>query len=48
MFLRGQQFSILPALTYDGVIALDIFEGSVNKERFIQFVEQQLVCSILL
>lgn len=47
-FLRGQRFSILPALTCDGVIALDIFEGSVNKERFIQFVEQQLVCSILL
>jgi len=42
-FLRGQRFSVLPALTCDGIIALDIFEGSVNKERFIRFLEEQLV-----
>jgi len=42
-FIRGQQYSILPALTCDGIIALDIFEGSVNKERFIQFLNEQLV-----
>jgi transposase len=43
-FIRGQRFSVLPALTHKGIIALDIFEGSVNKEKFIQFVDQQLVC----
>lgn len=42
-FLRGQRFSVLPALTSDGIIALDIFEGSVNKELFIRFLEEQLV-----
>ena len=41
-FVRGQRYSILPALTWEGMIALDIFEGSVNKERFIQFLNEQL------
>ena len=44
MFIRGQQYSVLPAFTSEGYIALDIFEGSVNKERFICFLEDQLVC----
>jgi hypothetical protein len=34
-FIQGQRYSVLPALTCDGIIALDIFEGSVNKERFM-------------
>ena len=37
-FIRGQRFSILPALTVDGIIALDIFEGSVNKVKFSSFL----------
>ena len=44
-FLCGQRYSILPALTSDGIIALDIFEGSVTKERFLSFLEEQLVSS---
>ena len=31
-FICGQRHSVLPALTCEGMIALDIFEGSVNKE----------------
>jgi hypothetical protein len=31
-FIQGQRFSVLPALSVDGIIALDIFEGSVMKE----------------
>ena len=42
-FLRGKRHSILPALSSDGIIALDIFEGSVNKERFLQFLCEQVV-----
>ena len=34
-FFCGKCHSILPALSSDGIIALDIFEGSVNKERFL-------------
>ncbi|KAL6303692.1 hypothetical protein BKA93DRAFT_698105, partial [Sparassis latifolia] len=33
---------ILPALTCNGIIALDILKGSVNKEKFIQFLEDDL------
>jgi hypothetical protein len=42
-FIRGQRFSVLPALTVDGIIALDIFEGSVTKDQFIQFIQDQIV-----
>lgn len=38
---------MLPALTVDGMVALDIFEGSVTKERFISFLENQIVCPCL-
>ena len=47
-FIRGQRYSVLPALTADGFIALDIFEGSVNKDRFLQFLNDNLVCTKLL
>lgn len=42
-FIRGQRYSVLPALTTNGIIALDIFEGSVTKERFIQWIWDHLV-----
>ena len=42
-FFRGKRHSILPALSSDGIIALDIFEGSVNKEQFLQFLREQVV-----
>ena len=42
-FIRGQRYSILPALTIEGIIAFDIFEGSVTKERFIKYLRTHLV-----
>ena len=42
-FVHGQQYSILPALTCEGMIALDIFGGSVNKECFLTFLNEQVV-----
>ncbi|TFK78702.1 hypothetical protein K466DRAFT_506868, partial [Polyporus arcularius HHB13444] len=36
------RYSVLPALSVDGMIALDIFEGSVNKDRFLQFLNEEL------
>jgi hypothetical protein len=42
-FIHGVRHSILPALTLDGIISLDIFEGSVNKERFLSFLREQVV-----
>jgi hypothetical protein len=42
-FLRGTRYSILPALTVDGIMAIDIFPGSVDRERFLQFLHEQVV-----
>ncbi|KAH9961624.1 hypothetical protein BGW80DRAFT_1129136, partial [Lactifluus volemus] len=36
------KYSILPALDYNGVMALDIFEGTVNKEKFISFLRNEV------
>ncbi|EUC57544.1 winged helix turn helix protein [Rhizoctonia solani AG-3 Rhs1AP] len=41
-FFRGVQYSMLPALTTDGIVALDIFEGSINRERFLDFFRAQV------
>ena len=46
-FLRGRQFSILPILTLNGIIAYDIIEGSVTSERLVQFLQELVVCSNL-
>jgi transposase len=42
-FLRGVRYSILPALTTDGIIALEVVEGSITKERFLTFLQEQFV-----
>jgi len=45
-FICSHCFSILPALSIDGIIALDIFEGSVMKDWFISFLKEQIVSDI--
>lgn len=45
MFIQGQWFSVLPALTSEGIITLDIFKRAVNKECFVQFINEQVVCT---
>src|SRR5258708_36522749 len=42
-FISVQRFSILPILTLDGIIAYDIIPGSVNSERFVQFLRKLVV-----
>ena len=42
-FLWGVCYSILPALTTEGIIALDIFKGSVMKEIFLSFLWTHVV-----
>jgi transposase len=42
-FIRGQRFSILPILTLDGIVAYDIIPGSVNSERFVEFLRELVV-----
>jgi len=47
VFVRGKRYTILPALTLDGFIALDIMEGSCDKKRFTDFVLSQVVNKLL-
>ena len=47
-FIRGQRFSILPILTLDGIVAYDIIPGSVNSERFVEFLRELVVRFFLL
>ncbi|CAJ0631680.1 17689_t:CDS:2 [Entrophospora sp. SA101] len=46
VFIRGKRFTILPALTLEGYIALDIMEGNCTKERFRSFILAQIVNSL--
>ena len=46
-FILGRQFSVLPDLSVDGIVALDIFEGSIMKEWFIDFLKSQIVSGII-
>jgi len=45
VFIRGKRYTILPALTLDGFVAVDIFEGSCDRKRFVDFVLDQVVCA---
>lgn len=48
VFVRGKRYTILPALTLDGLVAIDIFEGACDKKRFIDFVLNQVVYIIII
>ena len=43
VFIRGKRYTILPALSLKGFIAIDIMEGSCDKEKFQIFVLTKLV-----
>ena len=47
VFVRGKRYTLLPALTEQGIIAVDIMEGSCSKQRFKEFVISQIVSTIL-
>lgn len=41
--MQGECLSVLPALTVDGIVAVDIFKGTVNREMFVKFLKEELV-----
>ena len=45
-FVRGKRYSILPALTLDGIVAVEVIEGSYNKNAFQEFIISQVVCTV--
>ncbi|CAB4442179.1 unnamed protein product [Rhizophagus irregularis] len=47
VFIREKRYTFLPALSLDGIIAMDIMEGGCTKEKFKEFVISQAVCNNL-
>ncbi|CAB4496337.1 unnamed protein product [Rhizophagus irregularis] len=43
VFVRGTRYIILPALSLQGIIAVDIMEGSCTKDKFKEFVISNVV-----
>jgi len=43
VFVRGIRYTILPALSLQGIIAVDLIEGSCTKDRFKEFVISNVV-----
>ena len=46
VFVRGKRYTILPALTMEGFVAIDVFEGSCDKKKFVDFVLNQVVGTV--
>jgi len=47
VFIRGTRYTLLPALSLDGIIALDVIQGSCNKEQFQNFILAKVVSMFL-
>ena len=43
VFVRGKRYTILPALTTEGIVAVEIMEGSCDKEKFNEFILSRVV-----
>ncbi|KAJ2911303.1 hypothetical protein MD484_g9111, partial [Candolleomyces efflorescens] len=43
VFVRGDRYSLLCAMTVDGYIAAEVVEGSFDSLQFYQFIEEQVV-----
>jgi hypothetical protein len=46
VFVRGKRYTILPALSLDGIIAFEIIEGSYTKDKFYDFILDHVVTII--
>jgi hypothetical protein len=45
VFIRGDWYSLLAALTIDGYIATEVVPGSFDSISFYEFVQEKVVCS---
>lgn len=43
VWVRNQRISVTPLLTLDGIVAYELFDGSVTSDRFIRFLREQVV-----
>ena len=44
VFVHGDWYSLVAAMTIDGYITADVVEGSYDRELFYAFITQQVVC----
>ena len=44
-FVQGQQLSAEGLLTVEGIVASTVVEGSMKRDGFLEFLENQVVCS---
>ena len=42
---RGKRMNVIAAISYEGILAVDIFTGTANSERFVDFVRGTLIPS---
>ena len=47
-FCSEKRYTILPALTMEGFVTVDIFEGSCDKKKFVDFILGQVVSNTYL
>jgi len=47
VFVHRKRYTILPALTLDRFIAVNVFEGACDRKKFVDFVLNQVVCNIV-
>jgi hypothetical protein len=45
VFIRGDWYSLLAALTIDGYIVTEVVPGSYDSISFYEFIQEKLVCS---
>ena len=43
VFVRGKRYSILPALSLEGIIGFEVIEGGYDKEKFKNFIFSKVV-----
>jgi len=46
VFVCGERYTILPALMTEGIVAVEIMEGSCDKEKFNEFILSRVVGSL--
>jgi len=47
VFVHGDRYSLLAAITVDGYIATQVVLGSFNSLEFYEFIQEQVVCLYL-
>ena len=43
VFIRGKRYTILPAMSIDGIFTAEIMEGSCTKDLFQKFIIEKVV-----